>query len=144
MTVRYRVRRISALSLTRFGCLLGAAVLLLPAALCSAGLVWLVGRARLWLDGLQEGTVELLGTQVDLNLVEVLGLGPLVSSLAAMEEQGPALVLALALLGAIFGGLLLALSALLVAWGYNLLAWLSGGLEVDLAPETPGGDDTGF
>ena len=42
------------------------------------------------------------------------------------------MILALVIVVGILGGALVALTLILLGWGYNLVAWLTGGLEVQL------------
>jgi hypothetical protein len=56
------------------------------------------------------------------------------------------LLLALVIVVGILGGALVALTLILLGWGYNLVAWLTGGLEVQLQeiptqPALPSDDD---
>ena len=130
--MRYTIRRISLAPLARFGCLLGTLASLLPSLLCSLSALRLLGLLRRWLEGWQEGEIEILGFTATLDFVELLGLEP---ALKLLQTIGPMswtfLVLAVAVTS-VASGLLIALIVYVTGLGYNFLAWLTGGLTVEL------------
>ena len=143
--MRYSIRRIAPASALRAGCALGWLVAL-PPALCVAGLlVRAVQFADTSLSRLSDtqvdlpdfqiplvGTIE-LGT-VPVDLTGPLGLDAPASQVAELAAQLPQLFAGAALALIAVGALVLALIVLLVSLGYNLLAALGFGLEVELAP----------
>ena len=132
-TVKVAVRRISLLSLAKFGCLLGAVAAFLPSVLCGlAGLVL----ARLlygWMESWQEVDISVLGTEIArFEPVRLLGLETVLELLRILTAaSAPVLILAVLAL-ALVGGALLAVVVSLVGLAYNLLAGVSGGLVVEM------------
>jgi hypothetical protein len=138
--MRYTIRRISLAPLARFGCLLGTLVSFLPSLLCSLSTLRLLGLVRHWLEGWQEGEIEILGlTTITLDFVELLGMEPVLELLQTIEPiSWTFLVLAVVVISVV-SGFLIALTVYVTGLGYNLLAWLTGGLVVELkAVRTPG------
>ena len=130
--MRYTIRRISLVPLARFGCLLGTLVSLLPSLLCSLSTLRLLSLVRRWLEGWQEGEIEIMGLTATLDFVELLGLEPV---LKLLQGIGPVswtfFILAVVVLS-VASGFLIALTVYVTGLGYNLLAWLTGGLVVEL------------
>ena len=137
--MKYRLQRISTLSLARFGCLLGWIVTVAPSLLC--GLVgWrLATILRTWLEGWSNLTLSLIGFEANLDLIEILQLEKFLGTLQTLEGRAVPLLLALVIMTSILCGLLVALTLIVLGWGYNLLAWLTGGVEMELqeAPRAP-------
>lgn len=129
---RYRVHRISTLPLARFGCVLGGLAMLAPAALCAAVSVQVIAGLRFLLAQWQGSELDMLGVPVEFDFVTLLGLETTQTLLARLDDQRGVVMLLIILLGMVGGGLFIALTTLLVGWGYNLLAALTGGLEVEL------------
>ena len=130
--MKYTIRRISLAPLARFGCLLGTLVSLLPSLLCSLSTLRLLSLVRQWLEGWQEGEIEILGLTATLDFIELLGLEPV---LKLLQGTGPMswtfLILAVVVMS-VASGLIIALTVYVTGLGYNLLAWLTGGLVVEL------------
>ena len=84
------------------------------------------------MEGWQEGEIEVLGFTATLDFVELLGLEPV---LKLMQSIGPMswtfLILAVVVMS-VASGLLIALIVYVTGLGYNFLAWLTGGLVVEL------------
>jgi hypothetical protein len=134
---RYRIRRVTIRSLLRFGLVLGS-WLALPFgclfALITAQVITLLLR---FLEALQRAEYGLLGQTIHLDFVEILDLGGVLQTLQTLDRR-LALVVVLALLSVTLGaGLIVALLLGLGGWGYNLLAGLSGGIELQLAEAVP-------
>jgi hypothetical protein len=131
--VKYTIRRISLAPLARFGCLLGALASLLPSLLCGLSALRLLDLIRRWLEGWQEGEIEILGFTATLDFVELLGLEPVLKLLQQSIEpmSWTFLILAIVVVS-VASGLLIALTVYVTGLGYNLLAWLTGGLVVEL------------
>ncbi|HID65200.1 MAG TPA: hypothetical protein EYP49_20975 [Anaerolineae bacterium] len=73
-----------------------------------------------------------MGLTTTLDFIELLGLEPVLKLLQAIEPMPwTFLILAVAVLS-IASGLLIALTVYVTGLGYNLLAWLTGGLVVEL------------
>jgi len=133
-TQRYTVSKISTVSLAKFGCVLGGLALVLPGLICALGSVQLVAVLRQLLDRWQAAEIDLvgLGLPVEFDFVTLLGLETAQTLLTRLDDNRLVLGLLILLVGVVAGGALVAVVVLLVGWGYNLLAALSGGLEVEL------------
>ena len=130
--MKYTIRRISLAPLAKFGCLLGTLISLLPSLFCSLSALRLLGLVRRWLEGWQEGEIEILGLPTTLNFIELLGLEPVLDLLRTIEAVSwPSLLLTVVVMSAI-SGLLIAFTIYVTGLGYNLLAWLTGGLTIEL------------
>jgi hypothetical protein len=137
--MKYTVRRISLVPLSKFGCLLGTLVSFLPSLLCSLGALRLLGLVRRWLEGWQEGEIEMLGFTATLDFVELLELEPVLRFLQGIESVSWTFLILAVVAMSVVSGFLIALTVYFTGLGYNLLAWLTGGLVVELkAVRTPG------
>jgi hypothetical protein len=131
--MRYTVRRVSVGSALKTGLALGWLVALCP-ALCLAGVaVQALRRVSTALGQIRAFDISVLGqTIATIDLVSLLGLTGAAQTTAQLTSRLGVtfglLTLALTLVGAaVFLG-----AALLFCLGYNLLARLAGGLEVEL------------
>lgn len=149
--MRYSVRRVAPGSALRLGCALGWLVML-PPALCVAGLlVRAVQAADTALGGLRDAQVDLpdfqiplvgvieLGT-VPVDLTGPLGLDERARQVSDLAGQLPQLFAGATIGVVAVGAVVLALLVLLLSLGYNLLARLGMGLEVELVPDRERGD----
>ena len=138
--MKYTIRRVSLAPLARFGCLLGTLISLLPSLLCSLGALRLLGLVRRWLEGWQEGEIEILGlTTITLDFIELLELEPVLKLLQTVEPMPWSFFVLAVVVMSVASGLLIALTAYVTGLGYNFLAWVTGGLTVELkAVRTPG------
>jgi hypothetical protein len=132
-TVKVAVRRISLLSLAKFGCLLGAVAAFLPSVLCGLGSLVLARLLHGWLESWQEVDISVLGREIArFDPVHLLGLDKLLELLRILTAaSAPVLILAVLVL-ALVSGALLAVVVSLVGLAYNLLAGVSGGLVVEM------------
>jgi hypothetical protein len=130
--MKYTIHRIHPAPLARFGCFLGALASLLPSLLCSLGALHLLGFVHRWLEGWQEGKIEMLGFTATLDFVELLGLEPALKLLQSIGPIQRNLLLLAVIVMSMASGLLLALTAYVTGLGYNVLALLTDGLVVDL------------
>lgn len=134
MTIqRYNVRKINLFPLAKFGCALGGLAMLLPGVICAVIGMQVVGILRSFFDQWQSTELELLGgLGMEFDFIQIMGLEATQSLLVQLDNQGLTLA-ALIVLGSVLGGgLLIAIIIMLVGWGYNLLAAMTGGLEVEL------------
>ena len=129
---RYRVRKINLFPLAKFGCLLGGLALFLPGLLCSIAGVQVVSVLRALLENWQKAALDLGLIPVEFDFVALLGLESALAALTTLDNNSFMLVLLIVLLYLIVGGLLVGLTVLLLGWVYNLVAALTGGLEVEL------------
>jgi hypothetical protein len=127
--LKYQLRRISALSIARFGCLLGWLVTVIPSLACGLGVWWVEGTVRTWLESWKPIDLGLLGT---LDPIDMVHLKALLEALQTVEGHALPLLIAVVIAAGILGGVLIAAISAALGWGYNLLAWLSGGIEVEL------------
>ena len=135
--MKYRLQGISTLSIAKFGCLLGWIVTLIPNLVCALTAWQLLAALRAWLEGLEQINLSLLGLDYTFDLVDILQLQEVLTTLQGVEGRAIPLMIALLIAASVVGGALVALVLILLGWGYNLLAWLTGGLEVELR-EIPG------
>ncbi|MBN1219526.1 MAG: hypothetical protein JXM69_11395 [Anaerolineae bacterium] len=131
---RYKVRKINLMPLAKFGCLLGGLAMVAPGLICAVASVQIVLVLRTFLEKWQTTVLELLGgiAPVELDFIKLLGLEAILAFLTRLDDQRFGLVLLIILIGVIGGGLLVGTTILLLGWGYNVLAILTGGLEVEL------------
>jgi hypothetical protein len=127
--MKYQLRRISAFSIARFGCLLGWLVTIVPSLACGLSAWWALSTVRSWLESWQTVDLGLLGT---LDPIDLVHLKALLVALQAVEGRALPLLIALVIAAGILGGGLIAATLIVLGWGYNLLAWLSGGVVVEL------------
>lgn len=130
--MRYRLQSISTLSIARFGCLLGWIVTIVPTLACGVFFWGILAVLRNWLAGLERIRLDLLGFETSIDLIELLQLQEFLTLLETLAGRALPLLLALVIAVAVLGGLLVALTLILLGWGYNLVAWLTGGLELEL------------
>ena len=130
--MKYRVQGISTLSIARFGCLLGWIITIIPSLACGLitwGILTTLGG---WLESLRTLSLDLLGFEYTVDVVELLQLEELLVTLHAIQGRAWLLFVALVIVVGVSGGGLIALTLIVLGWGYNLVAWLTGGLEVEL------------
>lgn len=132
-----RVRRLGFTSLAQAGCLLGGVGWLIPGLLLGVGLSLLVAGVRRWLEGIQQLSFSFLGRELaNLNLVQTLGLTPLLNQMRSLDAAGPLTILGVTFTVALVGGLLAMIIVLLLGAAYNLLAAATGGIELELDETT--------
>jgi hypothetical protein len=130
--MRYRVRRIAPGSLSKFGCVLGALVSLLPSLLLAGCGLLLVGGLHHLLASWQRVEIHLLGQSIPVDVVSLLDLESALQTVTILDGLSWSVALATVALGCAVGGLVFLLVGNLAGWLYNLVAALSGGLEVEL------------
>ena len=134
MTHRYTVRKINLLPLAKFGCLLGGVAMLLPGLICAVAGTQIIALLRVFLEETRTAEVDPfgLGTPVEFDFIQLLNLEATQTLISRLDDQGFVVALLIILISVIGGGLLVALTIMLLGWSYNLLAALTGGLEVEL------------
>lgn len=138
-----RVRRIAYSSLAKFGCLLGGVAMVLPGLVCGLGGVVLVRVLRVWLESWQQFNLSILGQNVgSFDLINALRLTALLERLRILDATGPLALLGVAVAVALLGGLLLAVIVVGVGLAYNVLAWLTGGIMLELEGGAVNTNDT--
>ena len=132
--MKYQLRKISAFSIARFGCLLGWLVTIVPSLACGLSAWWAMGAVQTWLESWKPIDLGLLGT---IDPIDLVHMKVLLATLQTVEGRALPLLIALVIAAGILGGGLIAVTLAVLGWGYNLLAWLSGGVVVELQ-ELPG------
>jgi hypothetical protein len=113
----------------------------LPGLVCAIGSVQLIGALRGLLETWQSSELDLtgLGMPTDFNFIALLGLETIQTLVTRLDEQRTLVLLAILGGSIVGGGLIIAGMTLLLGWLYNLLAGLTGGLEVELRVPSTGG-----
>ena len=131
-STRYRIKRVGLGSLSRFGCALGAVVSFVPSLLLGcAGMVLLGGLLRL-MESWERAEIRLLGQTIPIDVIALLNLESILRGLRMLDSLSWALLLLSVILASGLGGLLFLVVGDLAGWIYNLVAGISGGLEVQL------------
>lgn len=131
---RYSVRKINLLPLAKFGCLLGGVAMLLPGVICALVGTQIIAALRTFLNETQTAELDLLGlgTPLEFDFIQLLNLETVQIFITSLDDQSFIVALLIILISVLGGGLLVALTIILLGWSYNLLAALTGGLEVEL------------
>jgi hypothetical protein len=139
--MKYRIRHISTFSIARFGCLLGWIITVIPGLACGFLGLQVAAAVSDWLQSWEQFSINALGFQYTLDLIELLKLRDVVAALQTARDLTTPLLISLLIVVAVGGGLVIAFLLILLGWGYNLLAYLTGGIEVELAeiPASPAG-----
>src|SRR6185503_7426404 len=134
MIHRYTVRKINLLPLAKFGCLLGGIAMLLPGIICAIGGTQIIAVLRIFLEETQTAKVDPLGlgTPVEFDFIQLLNLETVQALITRLDDQSFVVALLIILITMIGGGLLIAVTIMLLGWSYNFLAAITGGLEVEL------------
>jgi hypothetical protein len=107
-------------------------VSLVPSLLIgSGGLLALKGTRRL-LEGWQEVELRLLGQPIPIDVVSLLNLEGVLRQVQVLDTMSWLLLIAFMAATCLLGGLLFLVVGDLAGWIYNLIARISGGLEVEL------------
>lgn len=131
--MKVAIRRVSLVSLGKFGCLLGVVAAFLPSLLCGLAGLGLAKLVHRWLAGWQEVTIALLGQEVArFDLVHLVGLDQLLATLQVLTTASLPVLLLAVLAMALVSGAILAVTIALVGLVYNLLAAGTGGLVVEM------------
>jgi hypothetical protein len=133
--MRYKIRRITTGSALRVGLMLGWLVVLCP-ALCLAGVaVQVLGRVGQALGRVEPIDLSVFGQEIArIDVLEILRLSDAAQTVARLTENQPLTFAMLALLLTLLGAAVFVVVAVLFSIGYNLLATVGGGLEVELTP----------
>jgi hypothetical protein len=130
--MRYRVRRIAPGSLSKFGCVLGALVSLFPSLLLAGCGLLLVGGVHRLLESWQQVEIHLLGQSIPVDVVALLDLESALRTATILDGLSWSVALIAVAIGCAVGGVVFLVFGNLAGWLYNLVAALSGGLEVEL------------
>jgi hypothetical protein len=129
---RYRIRRVGLGSLSRFGCVLGAVVSFVPGLLLGCGGMVVLGGLLRLLESWERAEIRLLGQAIPIDVIALLNLESILRGLRMLDSLSWALLFLLVALASGLGGLLFLVVGDLAGWIYNLVAGISGGLEVQL------------
>lgn len=129
---KYAVRRVGLGAMARLGCLLGGVVMCLPSLLCSLTGRQILVLLRIWLEKWPVIELGALGWEKRLDFVEILRLSGFLDALRVLTDASWLVVAAWVVVASALSGLFVALLILLVALAYNSLAWLTGGVVVEL------------
>jgi hypothetical protein len=129
---RYRVRRIDLRSLSKFGCLLGAIIYLVPSLLGGFGGLLILREVRRTLESWQQVEWRLLGQPIPIDVISLLRLGGVLHRVQVLDSLSWLLLILFMAGSCLLGGLLVLVVGDLAGWIYNLIARVSGGLEVEL------------
>jgi len=131
--MRYTIKRITLGSALKVGLLLGWLVALLPAmGLAALAVLSLQGVSNAF-GQVQTYDINVLGQSVaSIDLLSLLGLSDEASRVGDLAALGWGLFGTLTLALTLLGGLMVAVTTLLVSLCYNLLAAVAGGLTVEL------------
>ena len=136
--MRYTIRRIGLGSALRVGCALGWVIALCPAI----GLAWLAGqvlqRLNVALTQVEPFDISVFNQPIArIDVLETLRLRETAGTVGELVSNLGNTVLLLALALVAVGALAIALTVALFSLGYNLLAKIGGGIQVDLRSEEP-------
>lgn len=129
---KYAIRRISLGSTLKFGFALGLLLSLGPSLLCGLAGSWLVSTAHQVMAGWRDVRLVVLGQPVRFDLIDLLHLGDMLENLRFLDQNDWLFALLLIVTACCVTALALGLSANLLTLGYNALAWLTGGLVIEL------------
>jgi len=128
----YTIRSLNVLTLVRFGLVLGA-ISAVPFGIGASVVGTLaVGTARRFLEGWRDINLAVLGQRLHFDFVQLLGLDGVLKTLQSLDDGRLMVALACLLGPSLVGGLGLALTAALSGVTYNLVAGLTGGVEMQL------------
>lgn len=134
MSQRYTLVRVRVLPLAKFGVVVGASAMLLPGLLCGGLTTQAIAAARLilgdWESARLDDNNSLL--PLELNVIELLGLELVQAFITQLHEQQLIVWLIVLLTFVLGGAILVGGTIVLMGWVYNILAWLTGGLELEL------------
>jgi hypothetical protein len=131
--MRYTIRRIAPGSALRVGCTVGWLVALCPALCLAVAVVQVLQRVNQAFTRIEPLDITVLGQPVArIDFLEILRLSDAAQAVGRLVATVPATLIILTLLLTLLGAVVLAATLLLFSAGYNLLARIGGGLEVEL------------
>lgn len=134
--MRYTIRRIRLGSAARLGCALGWLIALVPAMCLAALAVRVLRQIARALERVEPITLTVLGQELArIDILVALGLQSTAQTVDRLVTTLPATFIGLTLLLILAGALIFVAVALLASVGYNLLARLGWGLDVELSQD---------
>ncbi|HEX5692270.1 MAG TPA: DUF3566 domain-containing protein [Roseiflexaceae bacterium] len=139
--MRYRLRRIAPGSALRVGCAVGWLVALAPALCVAIVVVQVLQRVAQAFARIEPLDINVLGQPIArIDFLDLLRLSDTAGVVERLTNSAATTFLLAALLLTVIGALLVAVALLLFSLGYNALASLTGGLEIDLDEQRMMGD----
>ncbi len=131
--MKYTVRRVNILPLAKFGFILGGLALVLPGVMCGVMTTQLISALRVLLDKLATSQADLgMVGQVPFDFINILGLEATQQLVVTLDNQAMSVALLVVLVSVIGGGALIGGTIWLLGLAYNLVAAVTGGIEVEL------------
>ena len=131
--MKYTVRRVNILPLAKFGFILGGLALVLPGVMCGVMTTQLIAALRVLLDKLATSQADLgMVGQVPFDFINILGLEATQQLVVTLDNQAMSVALLVVLVSVIGGGALIGGTIWLLGLAYNLVAAVTGGIEVEL------------
>lgn len=128
----YRLRRVHLRSLGKFGCLLGGLIGCLSSPIVAWGGLLLLRSLRRVLEAWQQVGIHVLGQEIPIDLVSLLNLQPLLHTVQRIDSLSWALAVFFVAAASLVAGFVFSVLGYLLGGLYNVVARLSGGLEVEL------------
>ncbi len=131
-TQRYSVRQINLFPIAKFGCLLGGLAMVFPSVICALGSTQLISSLRTRLEERDVPTLPLPLGEVSFDIIELLGLETFEQIIIRLDDQATLVGLFVVIATILAGGLFIGGTTLLLGSSYNILARLTGGVELEL------------
>lgn len=136
--MRYSIRRIAPGSALRVGCTLGWIIALGPALLIAFVAVQALQKLNEALVNVESFNIEVFGQSIaSIDILSILNMSDTAQTVSQLSASIGATFVGLLLLLTLVGAVIVMLVMLIFSMGYNLLAMIGGGLEVDLEPREP-------
>lgn len=132
---RVAVQRVGVYAAFKFGCVLGALLNVLPAVVIALVSKWSVSTLRALLESWQNVELGILGQSLRMNLIPLLKLDGALKFLQDWDAASWLVVIGIVLGVTLFGGVIVAAMSSLLAAFYNLVAKMSGGIEIEMAQD---------
>jgi hypothetical protein len=128
-----RIRRFGLASATWFGLVLGMLGSVPSACLVALLASRIVSGLRQLMEAAAQGRLSFLGQSITVNVVDMLHMTPVLEALRALDAATATVALAIALALTLAGALFIAAMTFILAAVYNVLAALTGGMEIEVS-----------
>ena len=133
-----RISRLPYWAMAKFGLALGGLGCLAPAVLLAIAGFAVVHSLRTWLEGMQKINIQLLGRDITtIDIIAVTRTQGFLATLQAIDSASAFTMFSLIVLMVVAGGVTIGLLCVLIAFGYNVLALLTGGLPIEVEGSLP-------